>query len=78
MRDTAVAVSMNQMAQGVINNVDPLNSPDRDTLLQSLTTRMVWMGSGLGVAGEFLGSLWGVTDGAAFQVYARYGDLHEP
>jgi len=41
MRETAVAVSMNQMAQGVINHVDLLNLPERDKLLQSLTMIMV-------------------------------------
>jgi len=41
MRETAVAVSMNQVERGVSSNVELLNSPERDKLLQSLTMGMV-------------------------------------
>ena len=41
MRETAVEVSMNQMARGESNDVELLNSPERDKLLQSLRMRMV-------------------------------------
>ena len=41
MRKTAAEVSMNKMSRGVSNNVDLLNSSERDKLLQSLTIRMV-------------------------------------